>query len=93
MSALRCKILNRTQVIHHLRKSPGLYILRPNLVPPLSSTNPEIPSESHHKTSNQVAWIKEAKGKPLQVGKAGCWKPGSDQILIKNSAIAINPVD
>lgn len=43
--------------------------------------------------SNQAAWIKESKGKPLQVEKAGTYRPGKDQILIKNSAIAINPVD
>jgi NADPH:quinone reductase-like Zn-dependent oxidoreductase len=43
--------------------------------------------------SNQAAWIKEAKGKPLQVGKADSWKPGDGQILIKNAALAINPVD
>lgn len=42
---------------------------------------------------NQAAWIKEAKGKPLQVEKAETYKPGKDQLLIKNSAIAINPVD
>ncbi|RDI76943.1 hypothetical protein Vi05172_g13044 [Venturia inaequalis] len=43
--------------------------------------------------SNQAAWIKESKGKPLQVEKAGVYKPGKDQLLIKNGAIAINPVD
>lgn len=43
--------------------------------------------------SNQAAWIKESKGKPLRVEDAASGKPGSGQILIKNSAIAINPVD
>ncbi|TID16030.1 oxidoreductase-like protein [Venturia nashicola] len=43
--------------------------------------------------SYQAAWINESKGKPLQVEKAGTYQPDKDQLLIKNSAVAINPVD
>jgi NADPH:quinone reductase-like Zn-dependent oxidoreductase len=42
---------------------------------------------------NQAAWIKDPKGKPLQVGPADYVKPGSGQIVVKNAAVAINPVD
>jgi NADPH:quinone reductase-like Zn-dependent oxidoreductase len=43
--------------------------------------------------SNKAAWIKAAKANPLVVDDAPLVKPGQDQVLIKNSAFAINPVD
>lgn len=43
--------------------------------------------------SNKAAWITEAKGKPLQVKDAPMPKPEADEVVIKNGAIAINPVD
>ncbi|KAF4314092.1 Alcohol dehydrogenase superfamily zinc-containing [Botryosphaeria dothidea] len=42
---------------------------------------------------NQAAWITEAKGKPLKVQEAPDPKPGPGEVVIKNAAIAINPVD
>ncbi|EOD52674.1 Alcohol dehydrogenase superfamily zinc-containing [Neofusicoccum parvum] len=44
-------------------------------------------------TKNQAAWITEAKGKPLKVGEAPTPKPGPGEVVIKNAAVAINPVD
>lgn len=41
---------------------------------------------------NEAAW-QTAKNVPLQVGPAEVMLPGPDQILIKNQAWAINPVD
>lgn len=43
--------------------------------------------------SNQAAWIKEKNANPLVVDEAPMWKPEADEVLIKNKAIAINPVD
>lgn len=43
--------------------------------------------------SNQAAWITEAKAKPLKVDSADMWKPGPGEVLVKNSAWAVNPVD
>jgi NADPH:quinone reductase-like Zn-dependent oxidoreductase len=42
--------------------------------------------------SNQAAWIKEPKGK-LQVDVAPEYEPKAGEVLIKNGALAINPVD
>jgi hypothetical protein len=42
---------------------------------------------------NQAAWITEVKGRPLKVDAAPYTKPGPGQIIIKNAAVAINPVD
>lgn len=43
--------------------------------------------------SNQAAWLVEGKGKPLKVDEAELWKPGPDEVLIKVSAAAVNPID
>lgn len=44
-------------------------------------------------TKNQAAWIKAAKAKPLVVEDAPMWVPKAGEVLIKNAAVAINPVD
>ncbi|KAF4540662.1 alcohol dehydrogenase [Lasiodiplodia theobromae] len=44
-------------------------------------------------TKNQAAWITEAKSRPLKVDEASNWKAGAGEVLIKNAAVAINPVD
>ena len=43
--------------------------------------------------SNKAAWLKSAKANPLVVDDAPYYKPRKDQVLIKNAALAINPVD
>ncbi|RKL45659.1 hypothetical protein BFJ72_g3204 [Fusarium proliferatum] len=43
--------------------------------------------------SNNAAWLVAAKTSPLEVKEAPLTEPSSDHILVKNSAIAINPVD
>ncbi len=43
--------------------------------------------------TNSAAWITEAKAKPLVVKEAPYSSPGPDEVLIKNFAVAINPVD
>ncbi|KIV77896.1 hypothetical protein PV11_09672 [Exophiala sideris] len=42
--------------------------------------------------TNQAAWLRKEKTK-LEVGPAEIGKPGRGQVLIKNKAVAINPVD
>ena len=44
-------------------------------------------------TSNTAAWLTAAKSKPFQVKSAPMWTPAADEILIRNHAIAVNPVD
>lgn len=45
------------------------------------------------KMSNRAAWIKEKGQKPLQVDSAPYEKPEPGEIVVKNAAVAINPVD
>ena len=43
--------------------------------------------------NNTAAFLTEAKAHPFVVGPAPVWTPGADEILVKNEAVAINPVD
>lgn len=43
--------------------------------------------------ANKAAWIIEAKQKPLKVDHAPMPTPGPDEVVIKNKAVAVNPVD
>lgn len=42
--------------------------------------------------TNKAAWLHQA-GTPLKVGEAEVPVPGADEIVVKNAAIAINPLD
>ncbi|GAM82788.1 hypothetical protein ANO11243_007740 [Dothideomycetidae sp. 11243] len=42
---------------------------------------------------NQAAWLPAAQATPLEVGPAPYTPPGPGQLVIKNSAVGINPVD
>ncbi|KAI4124190.1 MAG: hypothetical protein LQ338_004938 [Usnochroma carphineum] len=44
-------------------------------------------------TSNSAAWLVGEKVKPLEVKEAPYTLPGEDEILVKNAAVAVNPVD
>ena len=44
-------------------------------------------------TTNAAAWITAAKSKPFEVKSAPLWTPGENEILVRNHAVAINPVD
>ncbi|CAO2651548.1 Nn.00g041180.m01.CDS01 [Neocucurbitaria sp. VM-36] len=43
--------------------------------------------------SNKAAWITEPKGRPLQVKDAPMPTAGRDEVVIKNHAVSVNPVD
>lgn len=43
--------------------------------------------------SNSAAWLVGEKVKPLEVKEAPYTLPGDDEILVKNAAVAVNPVD
>ena len=43
--------------------------------------------------SNQAAWIPASTGKSFKVDSAPYPKPAPDEVIIKNAAVAINPVD
>ncbi|OKL58018.1 Zinc-binding alcohol dehydrogenase domain-containing protein cipB [Talaromyces atroroseus] len=42
---------------------------------------------------NSAAWLTEAKARPFQVKEAPIYTPEAGEILVKNHAVAINPVD
>jgi len=44
-------------------------------------------------SNNKAAWITAPKAKPLKVDTGPDAKPGPDEILVKNAAVAVNPVD
>jgi NADPH:quinone reductase-like Zn-dependent oxidoreductase len=43
--------------------------------------------------SNKAAYITEAKANPLQVKEASMPKAGKGEVVVKNAAAAVNPVD
>ncbi|OTB07893.1 hypothetical protein M426DRAFT_52731 [Hypoxylon sp. CI-4A] len=43
--------------------------------------------------TNTGAWIKAAKAHPFVVEPAPVWTPEANEVLVKNHAIAVNPVD
>ena len=43
-------------------------------------------------SQNQAAWLIKP-GEPLAIGDAPMPKVGTDEILVKNAAVAINPLD
>ncbi|OTB20770.1 hypothetical protein K445DRAFT_7537 [Daldinia sp. EC12] len=43
--------------------------------------------------TNNAAWIKETKAHPFVVEPAPVWTPEANEVLVKNHAVAINPVD
>ncbi|OOF91851.1 hypothetical protein ASPCADRAFT_56526 [Aspergillus carbonarius ITEM 5010] len=44
-------------------------------------------------TNNAAAWLSAAKAHPFQVKEAPLWKPEENEVLVRNHAVAINPVD
>jgi len=56
-------------------------------------TTPQpAPHQDHPAASNTAAWI-PAKRAQLQVGPAPLPAPRADEILVKNRAVAVNPID
>jgi NADPH:quinone reductase-like Zn-dependent oxidoreductase len=43
--------------------------------------------------SNAAAWLTAAKTDPLEVNSAPYSSPSEDEVVIKNGAVAINPVE
>ena len=43
--------------------------------------------------ANQAAWITEPKARPLKVDFAADPKAGLGEVVIKNGAVSVNPLD
>lgn len=44
-------------------------------------------------TTSSAAWLTAAKTRPLEVNPAPIWKPAANEILVRNRAVAVNPID
>ncbi|KAL1997656.1 hypothetical protein VTN02DRAFT_1177 [Thermoascus thermophilus] len=44
-------------------------------------------------TDNQAAWLPAPRQRPLRVDAAPFPQPGKNQLVVKNHAVAVNPVD
>lgn len=42
---------------------------------------------------NRAAWLVADKANPLEVREAKYTRPGANEIVVKNAAVAINPID
>ncbi|KAI1760822.1 GroES-like protein [Hypoxylon sp. FL1150] len=61
-----------------------------------NSTQHQLRQFTHSRSkmaTNNAAWIKAAKSRPFVVEPAPVWTPEANEILVKNHAVAINPVD
>jgi NADPH:quinone reductase-like Zn-dependent oxidoreductase len=48
---------------------------------------------THTSVSNAAAWLTAEKAHPFEIKSAPLGSPADDQILVKNHAVAINPID
>ncbi|KAI1155925.1 zinc-binding oxidoreductase CipB [Nemania diffusa] len=75
---------------HH---RPSLRLSAHSSKSPWSSLHPESRNIAMASGNNMAAFIPHAKAHPFEVGPAPVWTPGPGEILVKNEAVAINPVD
>lgn len=52
-----------------------------------------IRQRSYTMATNSAAWLSAVKARPFEVKPAPLWTPGENEILIRNRAVAINPID
>ena len=66
----------------------------PSIIRYSTSVKPTTNTKHHYTmASNTAAWITAAKSRPFEVKDAPLWTPAENEILVKNHAVAINPVD
>ena len=56
-------------------------------------SKPATSPQTIRMSANSAAWLVEAKAHPFQVKEAPSYTPEAGEILVKNCAVAINPVD
>jgi len=69
--------------------------MKPSSNRPNTFTSPHFPSyllKNSIMAQNKAAWLDD-KGAPLRVGDAPMQTPGPAEIIVKNHAVAINPLD
>ncbi|KAI0964719.1 zinc-binding oxidoreductase CipB [Xylaria arbuscula] len=73
-------------------KCSGLVRSHPRLAP-LTYLHSQSRTSAMTLGNNTAAFLTEAKAHPFVVGVAPLWTPGANEILVKNEAVASNPVD
>ena len=58
-----------------------------------TTSTPATSKRSYAMAANTAAWLNEAKAKPFEVKSAPTWTPGENEVLVKNHAVAVNPID
>lgn len=71
--------------------SAGILSLKPALE--TQQQRHQVQQRPYTMSSNSAAWLTAAKAKPLEIKPAPLWTPGENEILIRNRAVAINPID
>ncbi|KAI0426203.1 zinc-binding oxidoreductase CipB [Xylaria sp. FL1042] len=66
---------------------------RPSFQTPCPRLHPQSRTITMASGNNTAAYLTEVKAHPFVVGSAPIWTPGAHEILVKNEAVAINPVD
>ncbi|KAJ1548576.1 hypothetical protein HK405_002441, partial [Cladochytrium tenue] len=61
----------------------------PNHLPSPTMQSPEQPATP----TNRAAWVLEKVARPLVVRDTPYTKPGENQVVVRNHAVAVNPVD
>lgn len=88
--------LTQHHLAEHVLKRATIFCLL--ISPLLQSENKKLSFFDHlffeHKMpSNIAAWLSAPKSRPLEVKSASYTPPGENELLVKNCAIALNPVD
>lgn len=79
-----------SHLYHNLRLSA---LSHPSILTPRPRLRLQSRAITMASGNNTAAFLTEAKAHPFVVGPAPVWTPGADEILVKNEAVAINPVD
>ncbi|KAI1271395.1 zinc-binding oxidoreductase CipB [Xylaria sp. FL0933] len=78
----------------YLHRTPRLSALPRHSFPnPCPRLHPQSRTITMTSSNNTAAFLTEAKAHPFVIGPAPVWTPGAHEILVKNEAVAINPVD
>ncbi|KAI1353784.1 chaperonin 10-like protein [Xylaria sp. FL0043] len=78
----------------YLYRTPRLSALPRHSFPnPCPRLHPQSRTITMTSGNNTAAFLTEAKAHPFVIGPAPVWTPGAHEILVKNEAVAINPVD
>lgn len=82
-------------LILNLRAVAQSTLIQPTLrqIPAFQRSTFLLSRHKHSMASNTAAWLVSEKARPFEIKPAPLATPSDNQILIKNHAVAINPID